>query len=294
MKTIDIEPDIELTPEEIRRRMKMPESFALFRDIGDPSINHLLTKTWTLDPVFRTRDSSIREESNADHLIEMLKSREDLKGDWHITGCSHSLVGWVDHLSFRMLEEAGTTKLTRMAKVYLAWERRAKEGCIDEDDVNRREEESALKSIEDEGRRYVASDAGKDWPQQVMDWLHEHDNGALSNESGDGASIGTAILLPAMLELGILGLHHKSEFLLMQINAMSVFMEWGAQTTQTLCLELAKMNRGSNPHIDAVSAALKQLQRIGLADVIRNDPKILERLKTKWKEGAYGDIWCRR
>lgn len=85
---------------DIQEALKRPSDFGYRGDLP-------LGTTWSLGPVVRQRDSSILEESNYHVLMGLLKSRTDLEGMWEITGCSHWAVGWVDHLSYQVVDDNG-------------------------------------------------------------------------------------------------------------------------------------------------------------------------------------------
>tara|TARA_R100001463_G_scaffold52159_2_gene102924 strand:+ start:457 stop:918 length:462 start_codon:yes stop_codon:yes gene_type:complete len=95
-------------------------------DIGEERMKEALTRpsdmgyfgklplfdTWSLGPVIRTRDSDPVVNCNADTLIEMMEERfgepadpeeDNPTGVWAVQGFRHHLVGWVEHLSFQVL-----------------------------------------------------------------------------------------------------------------------------------------------------------------------------------------------
>ncbi len=52
----------------------------------------------------QTRDSSLREISNYDYVLEHFEVHYEKDDKWYVCHCSHWLVGWVDHLVVRILK----------------------------------------------------------------------------------------------------------------------------------------------------------------------------------------------
>lgn len=138
----------DLSPERIRELLTRPTSFAYFGDlpIGD---------SWSLGPVILTRDSGPLDESNAATLKKELTSDPTLAEDWTITRASHWAVGWVEHLSFRVVEPDGSA--SRVARFLEGWfESLSDYPVADDDDHSEREHESALESWDFWGYRDAA------------------------------------------------------------------------------------------------------------------------------------------
>lgn len=90
-----------LTSEEIKKALSAPSDFGYFGG------NEEMFKTWSLGPVIEHRDSDVLTRSNARVLIRTLEARKDFDGQWSELECNHWAVGWVKHLSFRVLDEKG-------------------------------------------------------------------------------------------------------------------------------------------------------------------------------------------
>jgi hypothetical protein len=169
-----------LTEREIEKALERPRSFGYAGD------QEGMFETWSLGPIIRTRDSDLREQSNADALIKHLESDSTLADDWRITGASHWAVGWVDHLSFRVVEADGKTP-TRIARVLKEWsDALASYPVADESDLSRREYEATLENIESAGRRMVVEAAPEDWPARAFGWFWDHDQRAVEARDGGG------------------------------------------------------------------------------------------------------------
>lgn len=141
---------VEYTAEEIKAALTYPSDFGYS---GDNEELYYPLKTWTHGPVFRTRDSDLLEESNADCLIASLKAAVEAgeinEDDFEVFGASHWAVGWVDHLAFRIVENDGVTP-TKTAIWIKAWfDMLADYPVADEEDFSSREYEYALQSISD-------------------------------------------------------------------------------------------------------------------------------------------------
>lgn len=100
----------------IRSALERPSSFGL-------SLDHEhydeMFKTWSLGPVIEHRDSGTLDKANAEALRRHLASDPSLADDYCETGANHWAVGWVTHLSFRVLNEQG--ELTRIARIMREW-----------------------------------------------------------------------------------------------------------------------------------------------------------------------------
>ena len=107
---------VDITPQMIASALKLPGSFALSRDAEHADD---IGETWSLGPVIESRDSTIRERANRIALIRYLESIPELADDWTITGCSHWAVGWVDHLTYRVVDADGEP--TRMMRELALW-----------------------------------------------------------------------------------------------------------------------------------------------------------------------------
>src|SRR5262249_15574358 len=150
----------------------------------------------------RTRDSGLVEQSNADALIRHLESDPTLAVDWDITTANHWAVGWVEHLSFRAIDERSVP--TRVFRVLKDWFRRLDEYPIaDEDDFSRREYEATLDAIEEAGGRLIDSSVAPiDWPGECYSWLADHRPGAIESRDGNGGYPSTEEMVACLSALG--------------------------------------------------------------------------------------------
>ena len=144
--------------------LAVPRDFAYSGDLD-------LGNTWALGPVILTRDSDPLEASNAAATVAAIEAAhgpEDEESGWVITRCSHWAVGWVEHLSFRALEEDGTPsrQCATMQEIEAAL---ADYPVLDEEDYSRREYEQQCEEIEDAARKWVAANAPDEWVQFVFD-----------------------------------------------------------------------------------------------------------------------------
>lgn len=143
-------------------------------------------ETWSLGPCIETRDSDIREEANAAAMKVMLKSDSSLEEDWEITGCRHWAVGWVDHLSFRVLDDEG--ELTRIARVIKGiFDALSEYPILDDALYSDMQYEATLKNIRNHypGSGNIKDDAPKDWPVQMHSWWSERDEYSAIDDDGD-------------------------------------------------------------------------------------------------------------
>jgi hypothetical protein len=178
-RAVKLEASIQISPDEIRDLLRPPDSFGYLGDNAD------MFETWTLGPVIRTRDSDLLEQSNADALEKHLRSDPTLSEDWEITGCRHWAVGWVDHLSYRVIDDNGAP--TRIARVIAAWFKALEDYPVaDEDDWGTREFEATLDNIADAGKHMVRADAPDSWVSDAFSWFWKHNQCAVESYDGNG------------------------------------------------------------------------------------------------------------
>ena len=129
-----LDADNEITEQDIENVLRRPDSFAWFGEPGK------LFVTWALGPMIEHRDSVLLDQSNAAALVKLLKSDGSLDGDWKVERCSHWLVGWTRHLSFRALDDDGSP--TRVFRVTWEFFRSLREDypIADENDLSERQE----------------------------------------------------------------------------------------------------------------------------------------------------------
>lgn len=77
----------------IEDSLQRPDSFAHW---GDKP----LFKTWGMSHATRHRDSELLSQSNWDFIVRNITAIDPDQKHWEILQCSHSLVGWMDHLIF--------------------------------------------------------------------------------------------------------------------------------------------------------------------------------------------------
>jgi len=167
-----------ITDGEIADALKRPSDFAYFGD------NDEMFETWSLGPVIRTRDSGILEESNAAALERHLESDKSLEGDWTITGASHWGPGWVDHVSFKVIEDG---EPTRVFKIIMEWfDALSDYPVADDADYSEREYKATLANIKSQGYGKVIEAADEDWPSQCLDWFWDYNQSAVENNDDQG------------------------------------------------------------------------------------------------------------
>lgn len=169
----------EITPAEIKEALARPPSFGYMGD------NREMFKTWAIGPVIRHRDSTLLTQSNADAIVKMLEEKPEFADQWEITGCGHWAVGWVDHLSFRAIDEHGNpTEVFRfIASIFDALEDYP---VLDECDYSEREYNATIENIEEIGKSFVSDDAPESWVGDVYGWLSDNNCNALESSDDQG------------------------------------------------------------------------------------------------------------
>lgn len=214
LSKIDAQPSFENIDKWVDDALTQPDSFALMRD------KPKLFVTWSLGPIFRTRDSDNIQTSNANALLKHLGSDHTLTG-WEVIGCSHWAVGHVDHLAFQVIEvykgKEGDPwavpgkigyRLTRIARVIKKWFDDLEEYPVaDADELLKVELEASLETIEQQSKTgYYLSKHGvelksklpTDWVKKIYKILSH--NGGISTD-GQGAWADEDKLVAALKEL---------------------------------------------------------------------------------------------
>jgi hypothetical protein len=185
--------DVEGTAEELAGNHRRFDSFAWHAEPDDG-------ENWAVIYTHH-RDSGILDQSNANAIENALSPfEEDAVSESH----SHWAVGHVDGYALRVYRGSEITKAFRTYCEHMA--ALADYPVLDEEDYSRREYESALESIEQEGGRMVKDDAG-DWASRVYsllsdneaDWPHE-----LENRDDQGAYPSRESIRAALFELDLL------------------------------------------------------------------------------------------
>jgi hypothetical protein len=184
-------PDI--TEKDIRDALTLPDSFAYRGELP-------IGETWSLGPVILTRDSDLLGESNAKTIKRVFE--EEVPADqWTITGCSHWACGWVEHLSFLVLDEHGepTVAFCKLVEIQGALEQYP---VLDEHDFSEREYEATLENIVSAGRNMVSDDAPEDWAGECLSWFWDNDQGAVEATDGGGGYPSEKEMGACLLALG--------------------------------------------------------------------------------------------
>ena len=156
---------------------------------------------WCVGPVVFTRDSNLVENTNYIRLVEALDDCDDIKGDWEIHESSDWAVGWVKHLSFRVLDEKGApTEAYRFVK---KWSESLEDyPCADEELLSQMEYDAAIEAIEQQGARWLKDPSNEEWAASVWKWIWDNAPRELDHD-GNGAYPSEEIVREAMKKLGI-------------------------------------------------------------------------------------------
>ncbi len=99
--------------QDIRRALEAPADYTYNGQ------NPEMFKTWAIGPVVTNRDATAEEKAMMKKLIDFLESDPTLDRDWHLEDCSHWAVGWVIHLTYRVVEPSG--RPTRIFRIIKHW-----------------------------------------------------------------------------------------------------------------------------------------------------------------------------
>jgi len=147
-----------INQEQISEAVRRPDDFGYFGDLP-------IGSTWSLGPVIETRDSGPLEKANARSVKESFKalfSEEGEEQGWEVTRCNHWAVGWVEHLSFRAIDDNGgpTAQFVEMLRLNAEIE----ENCVlDEELLCEIEWEATVEYLQWHAARFVKESAPDDW-----------------------------------------------------------------------------------------------------------------------------------
>lgn len=162
---------------------------------------------WCVGPVVLTRDSTLMENTNYIRLVECLDDNKEIEGDWEIHRFSHWAVGWVKHLSFRVLDEKGAP--TEVYRVVKEWFDGLQDyPCADDELLSEMEYDAAIEAIISQGSRWLKEPIRDEWASEVWRWLWENAQAELEDRDGNGASPSEEIVREALRSLG---LHEEEE-----------------------------------------------------------------------------------
>lgn len=192
----------EPTEKEIDKALQMPRDFGYSGELP-------IGETWALGPVYRTRDSSLLDQSNADALEKSLNSIEAFSEEWEQTSANHWAVGWVDHLSFHAVDIIDGVRMPTPIFGWLCVWFDALEGypVADDEDYSRRQFEAVFENIAQAGATLVRGNASEeDWVDRVYEWLREEAPDVLSRveEDPENHSFDEAVIAQALAELNLL------------------------------------------------------------------------------------------
>lgn len=160
--------------------LEPPSNFGYFGD------NDKLFDTWSLGPLIEHRDSSIREKANAQSMKETLRSDPTLADDWEIISCNHWLVGWSDHLAFRVVNAGGD--ISRVARVIKGMlDSLSEYPVLDDSKYSETELDATMSNIRNHYKTNgMVDDLPDDWADQMWSWWWNGDQGAVENSDGQG------------------------------------------------------------------------------------------------------------
>ena len=182
---------VDWTEADTRKALERPSSFALFS--GEEHADEMF-KTWALGPVIEHRDSGILQRSNARVLrreIERAEKDGIIESDsYNEISCNHWAVGHVDHMTFRVLDDAG--QVTRVARWLKAWfDGLSDYPVADESDHSELELEETYANIRLAGEMLVRRmdpepELPEEWVDETWRWFWDNDQSAVENCDDQG------------------------------------------------------------------------------------------------------------
>ncbi len=177
---------VDITEQDIDDALTRP------RDFGYHGDNDEMFKTWSIGPAYRTRDSGILDKSNADvferELAQGVKDGLFSEDDFALTGASHWGCGWVDQVSFRVIDNVEDRNPTNIFKFIKDWFDGLRENypVADDSDYSEKQYEATVENITWEGRGLPSDKAPDDWAESVHGWLSEYEPEQVEDSDDSG------------------------------------------------------------------------------------------------------------
>ncbi len=187
----------EITEKDIQKALKRPNDFGYFGSNPD------MFKTWSLGPVILTRDSRLVDESNASAIKKTLEAIPEIKEDWDILSANHWACGWVEHLTFRVLDPDGSPSRV-FREIKALFDAIESYPILDESDYSDREYQATVENIENNGRSFIKENPPEGWASQVFSWFWDNDQSAVESTDDQGGYPSDKQLKEALGALGLL------------------------------------------------------------------------------------------
>jgi len=182
-----------MTPSQadVSEALRMPSDFGYHGDLP-------IGKTWSLGPMILNRDSGPLEQANAQSVRTAFTEafgEESEDNGWTVTRCNHWAVGWVEHLSFKAIDENGgpSVQFVEMLRLNAEVEENV---VLDEDLLCQLEHESLIEYLEWNATRWLSDSVPDDWPEV----LAREVSAEVIHESG-GVYIPETIIINALRKL---------------------------------------------------------------------------------------------
>lgn len=100
-----------MPPELVRRYLERPRDFLYGGD------NKEMFITWSIGPTIDYRDADTARRAQGEAKLRSIRNRFKEGEDFKVERFSHFLVGWVEHLTFRVIDNKDDlTSVTKIAK----------------------------------------------------------------------------------------------------------------------------------------------------------------------------------
>jgi hypothetical protein len=148
------------TQTDITDALRMPSDFGYS--------GHLpIGETWSLGPMILNRDSGPLEQANSQSVREAFTAAFGDEGEengWVVTRCNHWAVGWVDHLSFKAIDDNGSpsAQFVEMLRLNAEVEENT---VLDEDLLCQLDHEAVIEYLEWNATRWLSECVPDDWPE---------------------------------------------------------------------------------------------------------------------------------
>jgi len=195
--------EVDITKQDIVDALRQPANFAY------SGHNEDMFHTWSLGPIILNHDSCLVDESNYDMLEKHLESDESLSEEWAITRCSFWGDGWVDHISFRAIEDFKNDDdpkvPTRIFRVLTEWFDTLKESFIlNEIDYSNKIFEATIENIGNVGLCMTKDEIPDDWISKCYSWFESNCPNEIEDTDGFGGYPSDDKMKECLGELGFL------------------------------------------------------------------------------------------
>lgn len=187
----------DVSEEDVRQALAIPEKFEYRGKLP-------LGTTWSLGPVVDHRDATMLAKANYAALLLELERHPEWESQWALTAASHWGTGWLEHLSFEVLDEHD--RPTNIFRFLKGWFDALSDDPVADNRLYSKMQDEAYrerlaKDLDDLERRKLKDDLPSNWRSKMTKALRQLER---EFDQGDVPYHDDATLEQVAAELGLL------------------------------------------------------------------------------------------